>query len=123
MERPARTTQENPMTKTFEVQSRATLIFQCAFAVGFGSLPALLAGTIESRWLLGLAISSDVWLAAWQYVRGRTLQVGVFNDGTVEFVRLWASVKVAAREIRVMKGAWHRDEDGDLFWDLRISHA
>jgi hypothetical protein len=111
------------VTKTFRVLEPQGLFREGAMAAVGGAIPLLLGGLVASEWLGGLAISALLWLAGWHHVGRQVREIRVADDGTVEFVRVRGRIRVAARDIRAVEGAKHRDEDGDVFWELRVRHS
>jgi hypothetical protein len=109
--------------KTYRVLELSGLYSVGALIAGCGAFFLLLIGLVSSAWLFGFAVGLLVWLAGWHHVGSQVHEIRVADDGTVEFARLRGTVWMAARSVRVVEGVRSRDEDGDVYWRLRIKHA
>lgn len=106
--------------KIFPVQNLQGIVIEAAIIVVACLFILLMLGR-GVDWLVGIAACSLFSFAGWHYLRRQIYEIRLSTDyGVVEFVRLWSTFEVEAHEIRAIEGRRHRDEDGDVFWEIRV---
>lgn len=111
------------MTKTYPIRSRSDLIVRDGLiGAGFTVAAGVVLGGMW-HWAVGVAVSAAICVGAWLHYGSTTYEIRVTEEGVVEFVRLWRSLRVPAHAILAVEGVWDVDEHGQTSWDLLIEHG